>query len=347
MKRSWISWLAILATMMMVFSVVGCSDDDDTSTNPPVVVDQSAMVIAAGDDYFDDYLVTFNGTSMGVNVPPANFYANYTDYYVVDVRGAADFAGAHVIGAHNIPIGNLVDEIDNLPTDQIILFMCYSGQTASFATAIVNLIGTETGHVAQNLKFGASELMPESLVKADGSYAYNPNNDYLLNMVTTPSPAKHAATDYPVINTGESTAVEVLKNRARAAIATWSNASCRADGDWALNTPMDEAYLINYFSEPNFLDGHLPNAINYVPGAFTSATDLATLPTDMPIGVYCYTGQTSAQVVAYLQMLGYDAKTVMYGVQRMAYDDPDINDAKWHAADNSYLSILEGTIVPQ
>ena len=344
MKRSWISWFAILAMMTMLGAIAGCSDDDDNGPLP-VPIDETAFVVAAGDDYFDDYTVTFEGTTMGVNISASTLFANPDDYYVIDMRSATHFAGAHVIGAHNVAWGDLVDEIDNLPTDQIILFMCYSGQSASFATSIMNLIGTETGHVAQNLKFGASGLMPENMVKVDGSYEYSPSNEHFNDMVTTASPDKHAVTDYPVLDTGETTAVEVLKARARDAIAALS--SCFKDAEWALTTPMDQAYLINYFTEENYLQGHLPNAINYEPGDFTSEEFLDTLPTDMPVGVYCYTGQTSAQVVAYLQMLGYDSKTVSYGVQRMAYDDPDINDHPWHATDLSYVSILEGTIVPQ
>ena len=77
---------------------------------------------------------------------------------------------------------------------------------------------------------------------------------------------------------------------------------------------------------------------------FLSGESLNTLPKDKPIGVYCYTGQTSAQMTAYLQMLGYDAKTVLYGVQKMAYNDPDINDVRWEAADERYFAILEGTL---
>ena len=48
--------------------------------------------------------------------------------------------------------------------------------------------------------------------------------------------------------------------------------------------------------------------------------DLTTLPTDKSIAVYCYTGQTSAFLTAYLRLLGYDAKSVLYGTNAMIYD---------------------------
>ncbi|MDP3580492.1 MAG: rhodanese-like domain-containing protein [Ignavibacteria bacterium] len=47
---------------------------------------------------------------------------------------------------------------------------------------------------------------------------------------------------------------------------------------------------------------------------------MKTLPTNTTIVVYCYTGQTSSQAATVLKVLGYDAKTLLYGVNAMNYD---------------------------
>jgi rhodanese-related sulfurtransferase len=352
MKRSWLTWFAIIAMMTMVFAVTGCSDDDDDNNGGGgTPFDVTAAVVAAGDDYFDDYKIEFEGVSMGVNVTPAAAFATIAGepdyYYVVDMRSGADFAHMHIDGAVNVPMGNLVAEIENMPTDKIILVMCYSGQTASYATSIINLVGTQTGHVAQNLKFGASGILPLEDVKADGSYSYPMLNEQLLDMVTTPSPAKNAPGDYPALDDDVNTALDALKARAAYAASQWP-AGCGMDNNAAAAASTDDLYLINYFSEANYLEGHLPNAIQYgPPNAFTSTEFLNTLPVGKDIGVYCYTGQTSAQVAAYLQMMGYQGKTVFYGVQKMAYDDESINDVPWHGPEDDYSSIFVGTGVPQ
>ncbi|HRY98386.1 MAG TPA: response regulator, partial [Bacteroidales bacterium] len=52
-----------------------------------------------------------------------------------------------------------------------------------------------------------------------------------------------------------------------------------------------------------------------------SQADLKTLPTDKPVVVYCYTGQTSAFMAAYLRLLGYDAKSLLFGGNGMIYDN--------------------------
>ena len=50
------------------------------------------------------------------------------------------------------------------------------------------------------------------------------------------------------------------------------------------------------------------------------SADLKTLPTDKAVVIYCYTGQNSAFLTAYLRVLGYDAKSLLYGANGMIYD---------------------------
>jgi rhodanese-related sulfurtransferase len=62
--------------------------------------------------------------------------------------------------------------------------------------------------------------------------------------------------------------------------------------------------------------------MSYAPGgSMKYSVDLTTLPTDKKVAVYCWTGQTSGHLVPYLRILGYDAKSVKYGVNAMIYDE--------------------------
>ena len=54
---------------------------------------------------------------------------------------------------------------------------------------------------------------------------------------------------------------------------------------------------------------------------------LANIPTDMPVVVYCCTGQHSSQVTAYLNMLGYEAYSLKFGSNNLFYDD--LSAHKW------------------
>jgi rhodanese-related sulfurtransferase len=80
-------------------------------------------------------------------------------------------------------------------------------------------------------------------------------------------------------------------------------------------------YTVNYWSTTHYGAGHLPGAVQYTPkSTLALSQELKTLPTDKPVVVYCYTGQTSAFIAAYLQVLGYDAKSLLFGANGMMYD---------------------------
>jgi rhodanese-related sulfurtransferase len=77
--------------------------------------------------------------------------------------------------------------------------------------------------------------------------------------------------------------------------------------------------------------GHIPGAVQYTPKqSIKLAADLKTLPTDKTIVVYCCTGQNSANLTAYLRVLGYDAKSLLFGTNGMIYND--MTTSKWSAS---------------
>jgi len=56
---------------------------------------------------------------------------------VLDVRGAAEFAGARVPSAINIAHTRLATRLDELPSDKPVLTYCRSGNRASAAAAFL------------------------------------------------------------------------------------------------------------------------------------------------------------------------------------------------------------------
>jgi rhodanese-related sulfurtransferase len=82
-------------------------------------------------------------------------------------------------------------------------------------------------------------------------------------------------------------------------------------------------YIVNYWPLSHYLNpGHIPGAIQYTPRVdLKSTTNLKTLPTNRTIVLYCYTGQTSGFVAAaFLRLLGYDARSLLYGANALIYD---------------------------
>jgi rhodanese-related sulfurtransferase len=80
------------------------------------------------------------------------------------------------------------------------------------------------------------------------------------------------------------------------------------DGDDS-NNP----YIIDVRSEEDHNKGYIPTSVWMDAKTLFTEANLATLPTDQQIVVYCYTGQTASQVTSALNSLGYDAYNLRFG----------------------------------
>ncbi|MBK7031533.1 MAG: rhodanese-like domain-containing protein [Bacteroidales bacterium] len=143
-------------------------------------------------------------------------------------------------------------------------------------------------------------------------------NAYATQFVTTET-AKASKGELPVLSTGKTTGQEILEARvAELLTAGFTPASI---SNQSVFNDLSANYIVNYWSAAHYAIGHIPGAIQYTPKeTIKLAADLKTLPTNKPIVVYCYTGQTSAFLAAYLRLIGYDAKSLLYGANGMIYD---------------------------
>ena len=79
-----------------------------------------------------------------------------------------------------------------------------------------------------------------------------------------------------------------------------------------------------YYSPERDGPGHPPNAILYREYVdLKSVNYLQTLPTNNDILVYDYSGQLSAAVVAYLQLMGYHVNSFLFGGNGLPYLQSD------------------------
>jgi hypothetical protein len=72
------------------------------------------------------------------------------------------------------------------------------------------------------------------------------------------------------------------------------------------------------------------------------AANLAKLPPDKQIVVYCYTGQTASQVTSALRVLGYDAYNMTFGMQAWTMDT-EVRAKFWNPETHSFGYAYEGT----
>ena len=79
-------------------------------------------------------------------------------------------------------------------------------------------------------------------------------------------------------------------------------------------------HVIDIRKPEDYAKGHVPGAENIVMAKMGEA--IPTLPTDKPLLVYCYTGQTAGQTIAVLRMAGFDTYSLKGGFVNGWSNDP-------------------------
>jgi len=78
--------------------------------------------------------------------------------------------------------------------------------------------------------------------------------------------------------------------------------------------PDNDPFILSVRSPEHYAKGHIPEAINMPWREVAKKENLAKLPKDRQIVVYCYTGHTASQITALLNILGYDAINLKFGM---------------------------------
>jgi rhodanese-related sulfurtransferase len=324
------SKLWMLGILLALFVFSGCNKDDENET--PQVNESEVLanfLESADSPYMKDYVNTDMPSI--IKAVDVNALILTNQVYIIDIRSEADFNDGRIDIAVNVPATGVLDHIESndLSGYEKIVIVCYTGQTAGWATSLCRLMGHEN---VFSMKWGMCSWNEYFA----GKWQSNIGNTYATQF-TGDATEKNAMGNMPALSTGHSTGMDILESRIATVFAEgFDPAKVSAQ---AVFDNLNDYYIVNYWPAAQYADpGHIPGATQYTPKeSMKMAVDLKTLPTDKPIAVYCYTGQTSAFLTAYLRVLGYDAKSILFGTNCMIYDimetanmtifkDEEIND---------------------
>ncbi len=112
---------------------------------------------------------------------------------------------------------------------------------------------------------------------------------------------------------GDEVTVNAVEAAATAYFAEFDGNNIVAWADvFAMIDAGDAPYILSIRSADDYAAGHIEGAVNAAWGA-DLASKVAMLPTDQPVYVYCYSGQTAGQTVALLNMMGVEAYSIKSG----------------------------------
>lgn len=310
MRHFRLVWLLLALPLVLAYNA--CSDDKDKAVNESEVL--LKYLESDGGNYINSAYCP--AIVAAADVRTTQLAAPATQY-IIDIRDTATFRNlGHIDGAHNVAMADLLTHFKNMnpapSTYTRIVIACYSGQSAAYAAGLMRLLKYDNVY---SLKWG---MCSWDSVFAAGKWLANTSNSRATAFVTTAT-AKGAVNDLPILTTGMSDPEDILEARVQTLLTEgWTPASIT---NATVYTNLTGYYIVNYWTIAHYNMGHIDGSIQYEPKVdLKDSTFLRTLPLDKPVVVYCYSGQTSGFIAAYLRALGYDGKSLLWGVNGMNYD---------------------------
>jgi sulfur-carrier protein adenylyltransferase/sulfurtransferase len=240
------------------------------------------------------------------------------DPLIISVRAPEIYAVGHIQGAVNIPWRSIADpaNLAKLPMDRQIVVYCYTGHTGQVAATLLMSFGYDV----TNLKFGMMGWSSDPDVV--GTTPFSAAAGYPTE--TTP----HELTGLypaPVLDTGETEGAQIAIARAQQFLADWSP-TIAADALYDNLTDGDDSnnpFIISVRAPDIYAVGHIQGAVNIPWRSIADTGLLSSVPSDMPIVDYCYTGHTGQVSAVILKLLGYDVTNLKFGMMGWS-SDPDV-----------------------
>lgn len=315
MKRFTIKQLYSVLFIFLIAFVLSCSTSTESEN-----VEFTTLV-----NYLVDHDMDIPDILTDWIVPASAIKDNLSDYYIIDIRSAADYQSGHIPGAVNSTLPDVLTTAQNNTAGKPIIVVCYTGQSAAHAVVALRLSGYRDAKV---LKWGMSGWNSDF-------DKWTPNcKDVAVNHPnwTTDPPATPKEHDKPILNTGKKDGADILKARVQALL---SGGFQGIDAQTVLDNP-DNYFINNYWPETAWNQyGHIKGAYRLYDNFSLANGSYKYLDPDATIVTYCWTGQTSSMITAYLTVLGYTAKSLKFGANGMIYSR--LESHKWSgSADYQY-----------
>lgn len=246
---------------------------------------------------------------------------------LIDVREESEFAEGAITGAVNIPIRTLMQNLDQVPTDQPVIVYCASGHRAAMAGAVLHMAGYANVRVFA-AGYGAWAAAQEEAGDV---------------------PAEVAAavvSDFDVVN------------QVGAFLEAIPEGYYSAGAIEKFQEMMDATspLLIDVREASEYAEGHIPGAVNIPLRTLTQNLD--KIPSDSPVVVYCASGHRAGTALGALKLLGYEnvksfaggwkawsgagAEVSTEATEAAVVTPKDVNPEALAAADEFLVNIPEG-----
>ncbi len=258
-------------------------------------------------------------------------FKNINKWLIIDIRSKEAYESGHINGAYNVPQSKVLDFLKN---DQKalaypkVIFVCYSGQIASYVTGITRYAGFNNtfvlkfGMASWNSKFsdviknGFGTRYADMLVKATNKSATIPthHNEQIGHKELDLSNLPKLPIKVPTLLMAERAQTLLSQDR--------KSFLLKADEFFPVyKEDISKIQPVFYINKIKYYAAHIKGAELFEPRKDLSLdARLTDLPIDKNILIHCKTGHSGGNTTAYLNMLGYKAQNLMFGINGFMYD---------------------------
>lgn len=315
--------ILILLLVLPILAVTSCKDDEPVENDDDSKFATLKTYLVDNDMDLSNVLDGWITTATVVNDNIEDGDAT-NDYYIMDLRAASDYNDGHITGAVNVTLANVLTEAENANGKPIIM-VCYTGQTAGHANCALRLMGYES----QVLKWGMSGWNPATSGPWDSNIGDAADGN--SNWIAPPGDiTANVEFDDPTLDVTATTGEEILAERVQAMLDGGFNGVTNAD---VLGNPSD--YFINNYWALSDVEhyGHIKGAYRIKPLTLADG-EYKNLDPSKTVVTYCWTGQTSSMVTAYLKVIGYDSKSLKFGANGMIHTT--LESHKWTSSPENF-----------
>lgn len=324
--------LKTLIILLLIYST-GCLNDNIV----PVVnskLDESAKIL----QYLESQGDFANSEAAPGLISASNIYNNLWQFFVLDIRTEEEYSKGHIENSLNVSTSRLyevVDSLHSLDPSKTIVLVSKNGQASAYFVCLLRLAGfNNTFTLNYGMAYWHVDFAGEWLqaLKDEKDLDTYQNQNYPKKLLTA-----LPKIDFPAsLENAEKQTIYRIKEVIKKGFTTDVNYSDNFNADIKsshLKICYGQEKLYVYPPRDLGAMGHAPETIWYVNSSdfeFRSIKSLQTLPTDQPIIIYSSDGQLSASMTAYLTVLGYDIKTLLFGANQLFYPrmrlDPQLVD---------------------
>ncbi|RQD69482.1 MAG: rhodanese-like domain-containing protein [Tindallia sp. MSAO_Bac2] len=310
--------LSLLLALLLALSLLaGCGSpaDEPAETEEPAVeetveepaeepeeeeteeLDEAAVIWDATTAYFDS--ITEENSTWNM-VPFADALPMIEDnpdaVFIVDMRGADDYAEGHIPGAVHIPYAEIGEKMDVLPANRQIMVYCFTGQTSGQAVAAMQLMGFNAVSLQGGMNFGWAPLeLDEDTLETEANELPEANADW------TPEQ-------------------EILLAAINDHFTQGTNHIVRPPEVHDLIEGSPEAIqIVDIRNQEAYDEGHIEGAV-LIP--FPEVGErMDEFSTTKPVYVTCFSGQTAGQTILNLRLNGINAMPIYRGMRGWTGDE--------------------------